>query len=261
MIKFFRKIRQQLIKENNMRKYLTYAIGEIILVVIGILIALQINNWNEEAKQSQIEVTFLKRLQNDLQENIKNWDKQIAFQKRRNEGVKAFIRFGLINNKDSFPIIFRHFNTVLRWDDMAFNQVTFKEMQSSGKLDIISNDSIKIKLLQLDLQYQMVFKRNAGIKTGHEKNISDPSFKILNYLDYIALDRAFKKLHPKEYSQKEIREYEDSVTKRFMNLIKNNLFINSLVGSAYSYRLVLGEMEEARSKAKELLTLIEAELK
>jgi len=48
MIKFFRKIRQQLLTENKFSKYLLYAIGEIVLVVIGILIALQINNWNIE---------------------------------------------------------------------------------------------------------------------------------------------------------------------------------------------------------------------
>lgn len=50
MIKFFRKIRQKLLAENNFSKYLMYAVGEIILVVIGILIALQINTWNEYKK-------------------------------------------------------------------------------------------------------------------------------------------------------------------------------------------------------------------
>ncbi len=50
MIKFFRKIRQNMIKENKVSKYLLYAIGEIILVVIGILIALQVNTWNEYRK-------------------------------------------------------------------------------------------------------------------------------------------------------------------------------------------------------------------
>ena len=52
MIKFFRKIRQKLLSENKFSKYFIYAIGEIILVVIGILIALQVNNWNEERKSN-----------------------------------------------------------------------------------------------------------------------------------------------------------------------------------------------------------------
>ncbi|MEH6779908.1 DUF6090 family protein, partial [Maribacter arcticus] len=59
MIKFFRRIRQQLLTENKFSKYLLYAIGEIILVVIGILIALSINNWNENRKQKLNDIKFL----------------------------------------------------------------------------------------------------------------------------------------------------------------------------------------------------------
>ena len=73
MIKFFRHIRQRLVIENRFSKYLLYAIGEIILVVIGILIALQINNWNEERKQDAIEIGYLKRLVNDLEKDKLLW--------------------------------------------------------------------------------------------------------------------------------------------------------------------------------------------
>src|SRR5210317_368566 len=66
MIKFFRNIRQNLIMENKTGKYLKYAIGEIVLVVIGILIALQINNWNEENKDIEQEKVYLKNLKEDL---------------------------------------------------------------------------------------------------------------------------------------------------------------------------------------------------
>ena len=66
MIKFFRHIRRSLIQQNQMGKYFKYAIGEILLVVIGILIALQINNWNEGRKARQIEATKLNKLLEDL---------------------------------------------------------------------------------------------------------------------------------------------------------------------------------------------------
>jgi hypothetical protein len=66
MIKFFRKIRQNLLMENKTGKYLKYAIGEIILVVIGILIALQINNWNEGRKNNEKEATLIKNIIEDL---------------------------------------------------------------------------------------------------------------------------------------------------------------------------------------------------
>jgi len=69
MIKFFRKIRQNLIMENKTSKYFKYAIGEIILVVIGILIALQINNWNENKKANITEVYVLKEVLSNLNED------------------------------------------------------------------------------------------------------------------------------------------------------------------------------------------------
>ena len=70
MIKFFRNIRQTLIMENKTSKYLKYAIGEIVLVVVGILIALQINNWNEQRKEDKMGLQFLKGIQSDLEKDI-----------------------------------------------------------------------------------------------------------------------------------------------------------------------------------------------
>ena len=70
MIKFFRKIRRKLLKENRFNKYLLYAIGEIILVIIGILIALQINNWNENRKIKKELQSSLYGILEELNENI-----------------------------------------------------------------------------------------------------------------------------------------------------------------------------------------------
>jgi hypothetical protein len=70
MIKLFRNIRQNLLMENKTEKYFKYAIGEIVLVVIGILIALQINNWNEQRKDRVKEQVILKQLQEDYQSNL-----------------------------------------------------------------------------------------------------------------------------------------------------------------------------------------------
>ena len=65
MIHLFRRIRQQYFRKNKLNKYLLYAVGEIILVVIGILIALQINNRNELRKDRQAEKVYLREIQND----------------------------------------------------------------------------------------------------------------------------------------------------------------------------------------------------
>ena len=66
MLRFFRQIRQRLLSDNKFSKYLLYAIGEIVLVVIGILIALQINNWNEDRKREKLKASYTASLIDDL---------------------------------------------------------------------------------------------------------------------------------------------------------------------------------------------------
>lgn len=81
MIKFFRKIRYDLMAKTKTRKYFKYAIGEIILVVIGILIALSINNWNLNRKQNNAEKEFLQGIKSDLNKDKEYIDLVIQIQK------------------------------------------------------------------------------------------------------------------------------------------------------------------------------------
>ncbi len=85
MIAFFRKIRYNLMEKNNTGKYLKYAIGEIVLVVIGILIALSINNWNEENKNEIAEQNFYKEILNDLEKDKVKLEGLQVFYKNRIE--------------------------------------------------------------------------------------------------------------------------------------------------------------------------------
>ena len=260
MIKLFRRIRQNLLSQGKTGKYFKYAIGEILLVVIGILIALQINNWNEQNKNNQIEETYLIRLNQDLDGDIMSWGKLIEDEEKRFKGIKEFIKFGLNKNIDSVLNVFPHFNIIVRWDDLTINQVTFDEMKNSGKLDIISNDSIKISLLELDQLYQKIIERNATRKLSHDKHISDPIFDILNTLNFIVLDNKLSELHPKTYTREELESHLELIRNDLFNLFHNQEFMNSLVTSIYNYELVSGELQEAHSKAKKLKVLIEDEL-
>mgnify|MGYP001827315849 CR=1 FL=1 len=77
MIKLFRHIRRSLLKENKMGKYFKYAIVEILLVVIGILIALSINNWNETRKEQALELDYLIGIKTDLEDDLPNIERRI----------------------------------------------------------------------------------------------------------------------------------------------------------------------------------------
>ncbi|MEJ2585524.1 MAG: DUF6090 family protein [Robiginitalea sp.] len=77
MLRFFRQIRQRLLTDSKFNKYLLYAVGEILLVVIGILIALQINNWNEERKAREREQQLLISLSEDFKSNLVSLENSI----------------------------------------------------------------------------------------------------------------------------------------------------------------------------------------
>jgi len=74
MIHFFRRIRQALLRDNNYQKYALYAIGEICLVMIGILLALQINNWNEQKKTDANELRMLEGLHSSIENELDGWN-------------------------------------------------------------------------------------------------------------------------------------------------------------------------------------------
>lgn len=95
MIKFFRTIRQNLLMENKTGKYLKYALGEIVLVVIGILIALSINNWNETRKDQQELRNILQNIATDMRVDALNLKDNLEYAKEENKRIKTFL-----NNKD-----------------------------------------------------------------------------------------------------------------------------------------------------------------
>ena len=139
MIKLFRKIRQNLIMENKTSKYFKYAIGEIILVVIGILIALQINNWNEIRKDNDKEQQILKQLTEEYKSNLLQLEQKIAHRKKIiNAGNKVldFIDKPLNVNTDS---LYSQLNVLI-------GNPTFKPIQNnlinSGDILLIKNKKL-----------------------------------------------------------------------------------------------------------------------
>jgi hypothetical protein len=147
MIKFFRKIRKSLFLENQMGKYFTYALGEIILVVIGILIALQINNWNENRKNRIAEADYYCRILADLELNEKLIDET-------SELISNKIRLSkeLISDLNNIPndrsIILNKFVVALRQDVFVPSNIAFEDLTSSGQLKLLTDLKLKNRLIQ-----------------------------------------------------------------------------------------------------------------
>jgi hypothetical protein len=167
MIKFFRKIRQNLLSEGKTGKYLKYAFGEIILVVIGILIALQINNSNQERILRGEEETVLISLKKDLIISIENIDNVIKEKRTVIEIDDYLLKFTGPNPKWDSKVNFdsiMYYVTVSGW--MHFPaEGTMSDILNSGKLSLIKNDSIRslISTLPLQMQWTREEERNYRI--------------------------------------------------------------------------------------------------
>jgi hypothetical protein len=175
MIKFFRKIRQKMLTENKFSKYLLYAIGEIMLVVIGILIALQINNSNELKKERAIEINYLKNLKADLVIELEN---NKGFSQYRFEKVKSCNK--LLNTEIPKTIedvrdYTDQYENVFMWHSFVPNNNTFKELLGSGNLSLIKNDTIKNALLELDNFYADISGGEHHMRREYEKYLYDIS--------------------------------------------------------------------------------------
>ena len=149
MIKFFRKIRQDLLSKGKTGKYLKYAIGEIILVVIGILIALQVSNLNENSKNAVIENAILNDLKSELQGNI-NLLEIIITEHKLSLNASLEIK-SIIQTKsrlDKIPIIRLDSILVIMNRNWTFDPKLgiLNSTINSGKIDFVQSKDIKYGL-------------------------------------------------------------------------------------------------------------------
>jgi hypothetical protein len=180
MIKFFRKIRQRLLKENDFRKYLLYALGEIFLVVVGILIALQINNANEDRKQRRLELDYLQNLKTDLKLNIAELDRYITVRNSRIESANYVLEHfegKPLTDLNDFAF---HTTNIYIWQKFSQHDNTFQELVNSGNLALISNDSIKNGLLNLQALYKKLKNEEEHFRFDAEVLLYEPSFGVLD---------------------------------------------------------------------------------
>ena len=151
MIKFYRKIRQNLLMENKTGKYFKYAIGEIVLVVIGILIALQINNWNENRKKETLKNEYKTALINDYTKDTIQINARLLRNNLRIERINSIgdsIENGHFNNLESYYKLFINEFVGIRVTNV-YNTNSFNLLISSGKIDLFDKD-LRKELMELN---------------------------------------------------------------------------------------------------------------
>lgn len=144
MIKFFRKIRQNLLSEGKTGKYLKYAIGEILLVVIGILIALQINNWNEKRKIKIAEIEILQNLKTELKYNLEDLEKINRQHKSEFEdGIIILKLFGTDVSSVSESKLDSLMSNAFSGYSFEAKDGYIKSLIASNKIDYLKNAELK----------------------------------------------------------------------------------------------------------------------
>ena len=184
MIKFFRRIRRQLLTENKLSKYLIYAIGEIVLVVIGILIALQINNWNTlQIEKKEEQNSYLNILQ------------QIEDDKKELQEVKAFNGYFTAAYERSSEIISAKDRTKIdslalmtmglsQYSDFHRSGNIYETLVNSGELRLLKNTEITSALQKLETTYNFVNKLE-DMHWGLIINELSPELKgVINYTSF-----------------------------------------------------------------------------
>ena len=197
MIKFFRHIRQTLIMENKTGKYLKYAIGEIVLVMIGILLALQVNNWNEKRKSYQTEFEILENLLRDLQ--LTKLELEHDIKHNLHSILKLEMALELIDkkvaynsNNDSL------FGAISSWESPLPTFTAYEIFKNKG-IEIIRNKKITegvINLYESDFNYLINDYDKA--EWAIYQDVSNP-FK-LKYFSYATKDKILY-LIPNDYNK------------------------------------------------------------
>ena len=244
MLKFFRKIRQQLLTENRFSKYLIYAIGEIFLVVIGILIALQINNWNENRKDSMKEAAVLSNLHKDFEQTKMALTKSLNIYPENIGRLKSTLKYlGMGATQLSDAMKDTIFNTVYR--STAVVEGTLNSILNTDKLELITNDSLKQLLTAYPAEINKFKSQEANVK----RIVLEIHRPILE--SYLTLG---------EYATID-DEVNNFVPSDFTGLLKDQQYQNALVDRLLQSRSLVLRAERFLERTNMIIELIEDEIK
>jgi len=242
MIKFFRHIRQRMLKENRLSRYFLYAIGEIVLVVIGILIALSINNTNAEEKLRGKELVLLKELRQNLQADLLDIQGNVKgnlVRTRANEMVLEALR----NRTPLSDTLKGHYGNVLGNYQLGENTAAWENLKSVG-IDLISNDSLRNTISALySTKYTYLENVEKGLDDRHQWN-----HVYAQVLEHLNVDAMWVSATPVDHEAL----MDD---RKFREVLKMNLFIRKYMQQ--QYEMVEGEIRSILAQLDEHIRTLE----
>jgi hypothetical protein len=251
MLKFFRSIRQKLVLQENVKKYLLYAVGEILLVVVGILIALQINNWNAERKNLRESEQFISRLLDEVNINLKHLDLEIAVEERQMSASKSILDLFNMDVKDVDPVAFDSLIfIVFSANTLEFNQGTLLEGQNTGKISLIPSDELRLALYNLPTHLEEV--RSQEHINSQDVNEYFSVYLYYNY-NYRTMDNRHSLLKG-QIGESKFKDFNN------LSLLNDMVFENMIDNRHYASLFQLNEMLNLKRELLNIQQLIRKEL-
>ncbi len=251
MIKFFRKIRQNLLTEGKTSKYFKYAIGEIILVVIGILIALQINNWNEERKERAIVKNVLKNIRYDLIADTVNFSSSIKKVPQILEGAKFLLNGTALDTSSANALYLKMPFTIIPFKikNQSYEKVTTAAITDFFEFNALFDDINTYYTLDAD-DYDQISRWDYDDTIADGKLWAAMGFEIDIYEDIFYNENEITFAQPEE-TRKAIL-IEQVKTPDIRNSIKMNMYRKMRLN------LILKSMKQ---RANDIILKIDGQLK
>jgi len=249
MIKFFRKIRYDLMEQNKTGKYLKYAIGEIILVVIGILIALSINNWNENRKAEEKQNNLFSNLIIDFESRLIELNE---FKVGKTESIKSILQLNSIiaelGKRPEEGILDNHLSKIV--NGYKFNE-EFEMLEvvfSTGLINDIKNEKLKRQLIEWPQQVEEMLEE----QRMHNKLIDDRLIPFLS--GYVSIRDIYENFDFRKYNLPKGEPV--TLSKNYDGLLSDPLLENYLAQSEMLIRVTVVDIKMLISLAEEIITLL-----
>ena len=254
MISYLRKIRRQLLSENKFTKYLIYALGEILLIVIGILIALAINNANENSKVRTKEFSYLKNIKNDLIINVQEIDGYINNREQRIASAKTILEHFDGKPIENLETMIVDIGNIYSWRKFFQNNNTYQELINSGNLAIISNDSIKNTLLNLESLYKKLKDEESHFRYDSEILLYAPSYKIIDH-------HSFVENYKYQLSNGQVGTRLPLIRGQYELMLEDIEQKNGFAMAVLEFGIMNQQLAAMKNQSEELIKLIESEIK
>jgi len=260
MIKLFRNIRKKLIKEGKTTNYLKYAIGEIVLVVIGILIALQVNTWNEGRKAKIVEDNFFENVLLDLEKDEKKLNYYETFHTKRIEYLDTLLTYVRNPNKSMGIEKFgRYVEPLFYGVDPTNNNNTFESAKTSGITINFREKEIIKDLSQYYADFTLIEAAFSSIMRFIETNFEPLMYSLPeSYMTQSTGDLVINEGSVQEFYDKvaSVKDYRNE-TVDYERILRTPLMENYLIGDMGRTFNALSKIK----KRKENLTFIKHKIR